>query len=160
MCQACDLQGTVDKRFSEHNQLDQYRSTNGTIMKGKGGTPKPAYPPEGKPHLATVQAARPVKNRFLVPSLVFLGCCFLLNSLGMFVPLVMILRNCISPKVPVNARPKYPQCSDQMLGKEMTIVVTVKDACSQAPGFIRALERLAPPSVHLIYSFPNFDSCA
>jgi hypothetical protein len=42
----------------------------------------------------------------------------------------------------------------------MTIVVTVKDACSQAPGFIRALERFAPPSVHLIYTYPNFEACA
>jgi len=33
-------------------------------------------------------------------------------------------------------------------------------ACSQAPGFIRSLERFAPPGVHLIYTFPNFESCA
>merc|ERR1719331_1081628 len=74
--------------------------------------------------------------------------------------MVMIARNCISPKVPQTARPKYPQCSADELARDMTIVVTVKDACSQAPGFIRALERFAPPSVHLIYTYPNFKSCA
>ena len=47
-----------------------------------------------------------------------------------------------------------------MLATEMTIVVSVKDACSQAPGFIRGLEIFAPPEVHLIYTYPNFESCA
>ena len=28
------------------------------------------------------------------------------------------------------------------------------------PGFLTGLERFAPPSVHLIYTFPNFKSCA
>ena len=36
----------------------------------------------------------------------------------------------------------------------------LKDACSQAPGFIRGLEVFAPPEMHLIYTFPNFESCA
>lgn len=31
---------------------------------------------------------------------------------------------------------------------------------SQAPGFIRSLETFAPPGVHIIYTFPNFESCA
>ena len=30
----------------------------------------------------------------------------------------------------------------------------------QLPGFLTGLERFAPPSVHLIYTFPNFKSCA
>merc|ERR1719331_988293 len=72
----------------------------------------------------------------------------------------MITRNCISPKTPQTVKPKYPMCSEKMLADEMTIVVSVKDACSQAPGFIRALETFAPPSVHLIYTYPSFESCA
>merc|ERR1719331_321416 len=74
--------------------------------------------------------------------------------------MVMIARNCISPKVPQTAKAKYPQCPASELAEEMMIVVTVKDACSQAPGFIRALEIFAPPEVHLIYTYPNFESCA
>merc|ERR1719163_1798871 len=86
--------------------------------------------------------------------------CLLLNQIGLFVPLVMIARNCMMPKTPHDVRPKYPQCSEAMLAEEMTIVVSVKDACSQAPGFIKALEIFAPPSVHLIYTYPNFETCA
>merc|ERR1719230_1105573 len=83
-----------------------------------------------------------------------------MNQVGVFVPLVIMARNCILSKQPLSVTPKYGTCSEQMLSSEMTIVVTVKDACSQAPGFIRALERFAPPSVHLIYTYPNFKSCA
>ena len=42
---------------------------------------------------------------------------------------------------------KYPACSAEELAKEVTIVVTVKDACSQAPGFINSLHTMVPNSV-------------
>ena len=57
--------------------------------------------------------------------------CLLLNQIGLFVPVVIMARNCILSKQPAAIRPKYPVCSEQMLSDEMTIVVTVKDACSQ-----------------------------
>ena len=75
-------------------------------------------------------------------------------------PLRLALRNTLRTGVPDEVVPKYATCSDEMLAREMTIVVTVKDACSQAPGFIEGLAKFAPASVHLIYSFPNFQSCA
>ena len=75
-------------------------------------------------------------------------------------PLRLALRNTMRAGVPDEVAPKYAACSDEMLAREMTIVVTVKDACSQAPGFIEGLAKFAPASVHLIYSFPNFQSCA
>ena len=61
--------------------------------------------------------------------------------------------------VPAAPAPKYPACSNETMASDMTIVVTVKDSCSQGPGFIEALETFAPPSVHLIYTYPNFKSC-
>lgn len=139
--------------FAPHEALEG-KAADGGVLKGKGGAVKAGRPSESKLLLT------PTKNRFLIRSMLLLGCCLLLNQLGLFVPIVMIARNCISPKVPHTARPKYPQCSDAEVAKEMTIVVTVKDACSQAPGFIRALEKFAPPGVHLIYTYPNFESCA
>jgi len=102
----------------------------------------------------------PMQSRMLLPSLALLAFCLLLNQVGLFVPFVMITRNCVLPKTPRDVRPKYPSCPATMMSKEMTIVVSVKDACSQAPGFIRALEVWAPPEVHLIYTFPNFETCA
>ena len=84
----------------------------------------------------------------------------LLCSSDIFVLLVLMVRNCVVSKMPRETRAKYPVCSDAMLAKDLTIVVTVKDACSQGPGFLRALERFAPPSVHLVYTYPNFESCA
>lgn len=127
-------------------------------MKGKGGVIKKGSQKERAVEATDVQ--QPVVQRMLLPSIIVLSSCLVLNQLGLFVPIVMMTRNCILPKTPREVRPKYPTCSEAMLAKEMTIVVTVKDACSQAPGFIRSLEKFAPPSVHLIYTYPNFKSCA
>merc|ERR1719460_3344646 len=125
------------------------------MLKGKGAA---ARNMRDKGVQADVHA--PLQSRMLLPSLAVLAFCLLLNQIGLFVPVVMIVRNCILPKTPQAMRPAYPSCTDEMLSGEMTIVVSVKDACSQAPGFIRGLEVFAPPEVHLIYTFPNFESCA
>lgn len=130
-------------------------SSMGYVLKGKGGHIKPMA------DKGTQAEVRPtVSQRLLLPAIVVLSSCLLLNQVGLFVPIVMMTRNAILPKTPKPVRPKYPSCSAEMLSKEMTIVVSVKDACSQAPGFIRSLNKFAPPEVHLIYTFPNFESCA
>jgi hypothetical protein len=103
---------------------------------------------------------QPMQTRMLLPSLAMLAFALFANQVGVLVPAVMLVRNCMLPKTPHEVRPKYPSCPAAMMAEEMTIVVSVKDACSQAPGFIRALEIFAPPSVHLIYTYPNFESCA
>merc|ERR1719217_850750 len=106
------------------------------------------------------EARASLQSHMLLPSLAVLAFCLLLNQIGLFVPVVMVVRNCVLPKKPQMVRPKYPSCPAEMLSSEMTIVVSVKDACSQAPGFIKALEVFAPPEVHLIYTYPGFESCA
>ena len=106
------------------------------------------------------KAQAELQSRMLLPSLAVLAFCLLLNQIGLFVPVVMVVRNCVLPKKPQMVSPKYPSCPAAQLAEEMTIVVSVKDACSQAPGFIKALEVFAPPEVHLIYTYPGFESCA
>ena len=39
-------------------------------------------------------------------------------------------------------------------------MASVKDTCSQAVGFLEALQTWAPPTVHLVYAYPNYKSCA
>ena len=126
----------------------------GSVLKGKGGKPKGS----SKDQSTQADMKPPLASRMLLPSMVALMCCLVLNQVGLFVPLVLMGRNCVLSKTPREARAKYPTCSDAMLADEMTIVVTVKDACSQAPGFIRGLEKFAPPGVHLIYTYPGFES--
>jgi hypothetical protein len=41
-----------------------------------------------------------------------------------------------------------------------TAVQILSPLAPQAPGFLRSLEIFAPPGVHIIYTFPNFESCA
>eukprot|EP01047_Picozoa_sp_COSAG01_P019946 COSAG01_NODE_1123_length_11617_cov_13.832769_8_plen_1297_part_00 len=76
------------------------------------------------------------------------------------VPVLLLARNTLMSADVGVPTPKYSNCSAQLMSSEMTIVVTVKDSCSQGPGFIKALESWAPPSVHLIYTYPKFSSCA
>lgn len=75
------------------------------------------------------------------------------------IPLNRVARNMLLPPTPPPVQGKY-QCDAAQLAEDVTVVVTVKDACSQAPGFIAALHDMLPSSVHLIYTFPNFSSCA
>jgi len=157
MCQARDHNATAEQRqLHAHSRLDQAKTAFGWPGTSQGSASKAVMRDK------CIQAeVRPnVQTRMLLPSLAVLAFCLLLNQIGLFVPIIMIARNCVLPKTPKEVRPKYPTCSESMLAKEMTIVVSVKDACSQAPGFIKALEVFAPPSVHLIYTFPNFESCA
>ena len=203
------------RRFPSHERLDSMFATVGGIMKSAGGKPKSSHSLQ-----EDLRAAenKPLSSRMLVTSMLVLVFCLLLNQVGLFVPLVIMARNCALSKVPPSVLPKYATCSDEMLANEMTIIVTVKDTCSQAPpphscrvrsrtlwrgpwiaglgrapgrmqhqqlwahaaaaalaqqlsdsppcpraqlpGFLTGLERFAPPSVHLIYTFPNFKSCA
>ena len=157
MCQARDHNATAEQRqLHAHSRLDQAKTAFGWPGTSQGSASKAVMRDK------CIQAeVRPnVQTRMLLPSLAVLAFCLLLNQIGLFVPIIMIARNCVLPKTPKEVRPKYPTCSESMLAKEMTIVVSVKDACSQAPGFIKALEVFAPPSVHQIYTFPNFESCA
>ena len=149
------LSGDGLRRFPSHERLDSMFATVGGIMKAKGGKPKASVQED-------MRAAedKPLSSRMLVTSMLVLVFCLLMNQVGLFVPLVIMARNCALSKVPPSVQPKYPACSEQMLANEMTIIVTVKDTCSQLPGFLTGLERYAPPSVHLIYTYPNFKSCA
>jgi len=94
------------------------------------------------------------------PFLFFLPVLFaIMLEGGGVIPVTKVFRNILFPARPNDLVPVHGTCGDEMW-KEMTIVVSVKDACSQAPGFLEGLHKIVPPSVHLIYSFPNFTSCA
>ena len=151
----CPAPEPIKERVRSFERLDQLRERIGTALNGKGAAAR-------RMRDAGIQADvhQPLQSRMLLPSLAVLAFCLLLNQVGLFVPVVMVVRNCVLPKTPRAMRPAYPACTDEMLSSEMTIVVSVKDACSQAPGFIRGLEVFAPPEMHLIYTFPNFESCA
>ena len=78
----------------------------------------------------------------------------------MDLPILNLARNLFVWPTPAPIQGQHGECNMATLGQELTIVVTVKDACSQAPGFVKALENIVPKSVHLIYTFPNFTSCS
>ena len=78
----------------------------------------------------------------------------LLTSLDL--PLLKVGRNILSKSTPDPLPPKYA-CDD--LSSKLTVVVTVKDACSQMPGFVKALEPVVGTSTSLILTYPNLTAC-
>jgi hypothetical protein len=78
----------------------------------------------------------------------------LLTSLDL--PLLKVGRNLFSSSTPDPLPPKY-SCDD--LSSKLTVVVTVKDACSQMPGFVKALEPVVGTDTSLILTYPNLTAC-
>ena len=78
----------------------------------------------------------------------------LLTSLDL--PLLKVGRNILSKSTPDPLPPKYT-CDD--LSSKLTVVVTVKDACSQMPGFVKALEPVVGLQTSLILTYPNLTAC-
>ena len=83
-----------------------------------------------------------------------IACQALLTSLDL--PLLKVGRNILSKSTPAPLPPKY-SCAD--LSQKLTVVVTVKDACSQMPGFVKALEPVVGTSTSLILTYPNLTAC-
>ena len=78
----------------------------------------------------------------------------LLTSLDL--PLLKVGRNILSKSTPDPLPPKYT-CDN--LSSKLTVVVTVKDACSQMPGFVKALEPVVGTDTSLILTYPNLTAC-
>ncbi len=83
-----------------------------------------------------------------------IACQALLTSLDL--PLLKVGRNILSKSTPDPLPPKYA-CDD--LSQKLTVVVTVKDACSQMPGFVKALEPVVGTDTSLILTYPNLTAC-
>lgn len=83
MCQA-QAQG----RHISHDKLEQMRGATGYLMKSAGGTVKSTEDKQ-------MQTERPAVQRMIMPAVVAIFSCLFLNQLGLFVPIVMMTRNCI-----------------------------------------------------------------
>jgi hypothetical protein len=71
-----------------------------------------------------------------------------------------VIRNLFLGPIPQKIPVQHPTCVKENLGADVTIVVSVKDSCSQGPGFLHGLRAIAPPSTPIIYTYPDFTSCA
>ena len=96
--------------------------------------------------------------------LVFVGVVAMVFQLvckQLDLPLEKLVRNMFSSSQPLKTRPKYTaECSAASLASDVTVVVTVKDACSQTPGFLASLRSVAGPDTALILTYPDLKSCA
>lgn len=72
-----------------HEKLEQMRGSTGYLMKSAGGAVKSTDDKQ----METTE--RPAVQRMLMPAVVAIFSCLFLNQLGLFVPIVMMTRNCI-----------------------------------------------------------------
>ena len=101
------------------------------------------------------QKAKPI-SRAKVVFAVLAAVAFQLLLTSLDLPLLKVGRNLFSSSTPDPLPPKYA-CDD--LSSKLTVVVTVKDACSQMPGFVKALEPVVGTDTSLILTYPNLTAC-
>jgi hypothetical protein len=95
MCTARDHDvGLRMRPFMRHERLEKIKTQVGSVLKGKGGVPRSAREKGAEAHRHSL------RSRMLLPSLTVLAFCLLLNQIGLFVPGVMVMRNCLLPKTP------------------------------------------------------------
>jgi len=74
-------------------------------------------------------------------------------------PLLKVCRNVLfAGSTPPAVVPKY-SCAAGEIASKVTVVVTVKDACSQMPGFLERLREVVGGETPLIVTYPRFRAC-
>ena len=74
-------------------------------------------------------------------------------------PVNRLVRAWFERPPPSSPKPAY-QCTAGSLAADLTVVVAVRDSCSQLPGHLQNLRSTVPEGVHLVVAFPNVTSCA
>ena len=70
-----------------------------------------------------------------------------------------LFRNPFCSDEPLALESVYENCSSELLIKNVTIVVTVKDTCSQATHVLSHLATTVPRDIPIIYVYPEFIGC-
>jgi len=68
-------------------------------------------------------------------------------------------RNIALPGIPEPPAMTHAQCTDQELIDSVTLVVTVKDTCSQAEQLLKYLANIYPKNMDVIYAYPAIRGC-
>jgi hypothetical protein len=70
-----------------------------------------------------------------------------------------IIRNIFSSDIPSNILPYYENCSHKLLTEKVTLLITVKDTCSQGVSLLSYLASMLPRNISIIYVYPDFIGC-
>ena len=148
------------KRIEEQKQRAQEEAPASPVARSSERKAKRATPPVETPLPSGNGISGKKSTKWMLWLAVVLGLLQVACKQCLDLPLEKLLRNVFMAPQPPPVTGKYT-CDAASIAQDVTVVVTVKDACSQAPGFIRALNDMMPTKgVHLIYTFPNFSSCA
>lgn len=70
-----------------------------------------------------------------------------------------LLRNPFCSNEPKSVTPFYKKCTADFLVQKVTLVVTVKDTCTQASRFLSHIAGTLPRNMRIIYVYPKFIGC-
>lgn len=70
-----------------------------------------------------------------------------------------LIRNAWMSDFPEALPPAYPSCNDSELVEKVTILVTVKDTCSQKYSFLENLRKMYPKDMRVVYAYPGMPGC-
>jgi hypothetical protein len=70
-----------------------------------------------------------------------------------------LVRNTMLADTPADVPFRYSQCTPTELVRQVTVVVTAKDTCSQTPQTFAELTRSFPREMPIIYVYPSYPGC-
>lgn len=70
-----------------------------------------------------------------------------------------MMRNVWLPDEPEYLQPAYPSCTNAEIVGAVSLVVTVKDTCAQAPQHLEYLASMFPEDIQVIYAYPGIRGC-
>lgn len=69
------------------------------------------------------------------------------------------MRNSVLSNSPAPLQPQHEECSPAELIEQVTVVIGVKDTCSQTSLLMAYMASLLPRGIHVIFTYPDFIGC-
>lgn len=70
-----------------------------------------------------------------------------------------VIRNGFLQNTPIMLPTSHAPCSDELIANSITMVVSVKDTCTQTPAFFAHMATVVPRDIDIMYVYPNFTGC-
>lgn len=81
------------------------------------------------------------------------------ESYNFILILYRLIRNLFSSNTPEYISPLYNNCSLDLLTNKITILISVKDTCTQGINLLSYLASILPYNISIIYVYPDFIGC-
>ena len=81
------------------------------------------------------------------------------ESYNFILILYRLIRNLFLSNIPEYISPLYNNCSLDLLTNKITILISVKDTCTQGINLLSYMASILPYNISIIYVYPDFIGC-